>query len=816
MFRSQVLLTPEPPGIFKKKEAQGGRLPFTRPLLQRIQIRILGIVQGVGFRPFVFNLAQELGLTGWVRNDASGVFIEAEGSGKTLGRFLERLQTDKPPSSFIYAFDHRFLEPAGFKSFEIQKSRTGGRAKAWILPDLAMCPNCRKELFDPKDRRHEYPFINCTHCGPRFTIIESLPYDRPRTTMKMFAMCPDCRKEYENPADRRFHAQPIACPVCGPEIIFWVKEKLDPHRSVAKVMERRRPALSLRERGREAEKGEGEKGKKALELAVQAVREGKIIAVKGLGGYHLIADAANEQAVAILRQRKQRPYKPFAVMYPDLESLGRHVEIPPFAKPLLISTQTPIVLLPRKQKGWTEIAASVAPDSPYLGVFLPYTPLHELLLKNLAFPIVATSGNVTDEPIVYTDQEALKNLASLCDAFLVHNRPVARHADDSVIHVIEQPAPKPQILRRARGYAPMPIVAGRELPPLLALGGHLNATFALSRGKEIIACQHIGDMETLEARQAYEKTLEDFLRLYEHKPAAVAHDMHPDYFTTQLAGRFDLPKIPVNHYHAHLAACMLENQIEGQVIGLTWDGTGFGTDRSIWGGEILLGDAKTFERAASLRPFGLPGGEMAVKEPWRTALSLLWESFGDCLPRDLPLFKKIPEKSIALTLEMIKKGLQCPKATSMGRLFDGLSAILGLSYYNTHQAQSAQLLEYAAWRHGPDAKALEFPIAKQDIIRWDWRPLVRSAVSAFLKGAPLEKLAAAFHASLAETALKTVKELQNPRVVMSGGVFSNRYLTEAMLTKLSKNGFRGYIHSQLPPTDEGLSLGQLWVAAHQV
>jgi len=754
---------------------------------ERLQVRVLGVVQGVGFRPFVYRLASELGLSGWVCNDGLGVLIEVEGPPPALLEFLERLPREKPPPAFLYAVDHRFLEPVGYVAFTIRPSRVGEARQVWVLPDLAVCAACRREVLDPRDRRYRYPFTNCTHCGPRFTIIEDLPYDRPRTSMKAFRMCPDCEREYHDPQDRRFHAQPNACPRCGPRLEFRTPDGT--------------PIAW---------------GDEALSLTAEKVRTGAIIALKGLGGYHLIVDARNEPAVACLRARKRRPFKAFAVMYPDLETLRRHVEVPSLAEALLTSPQAPILLLPRTPAGWREIAPSVAPRSPYLGVFLPYTPLHILLLRELGFPVVATSGNLSDEPIQYRDEEALQALADLCDGFLLHDRPIVRHADDSVLQLIARPRAKPQVLRRARGYTPLPVLAPRPLPPLLALGGHMNATFALSRDREIILSQHIGDLDGYEARQVYRRTLADFLRLYDVHPRAVVHDLHPDYFTTRLAEEWGLPRFAVQHHHAHLAACMLENQLEGTVLGLTWDGTGYGLDGTVWGGEFLMGDPRDVRRVASLWPFRLPTGEKAVREPWRVALALLWESFGPDFPRDLPLFREIPGRAVELVLQVLRKGLLSPITTSMGRLFDGVSALLGISFLNTHQAQSAQLLEYAAWQYGPPSHPLPLPLQETDILRLDWRELVRALVDRLRRGATPEALAAAFHDALVRAAVAVVERLGVLRVVMAGGVFCNRYLTEALLTALETRGLHGFIHTQLPPTDGSLPVGQLWVAAHRL
>lgn len=604
--------------------------------------------------------------------------------------------------------------------------------------------------------------------------------------MKSFTMCADCRREYEDPLDRRFHAQPNACAICGPQLEYQ------------RVSDATRFA-----------------GEDALREAVQDIREGRILAVKGIGGYHLMLDARNEDAVVELRKRKRRQNKAFAILYPDFESLERHVRVPDFARGFLTSTQAPILILQRTPAGWSEIAPSVAPRSPYLGVFLPYSPLHLLLLNDLQFPVVATSGNLTDDPIQYGDDEARAALGGLCDGFLTHNRPIVHQADDSVLQIVTRPEVKPQMLRRARGYTPLPLLASRSLPPLLALGGHMNATFALSRDREIIVSQHLGDLDGFESRVVFEETLRDFQKLYDLKPQAVAHDLHPDYYTTRLATQLGLPTIAVQHHHAHLAACMLENQIEDPVLGLTWDGTGYGPDKTVWGGEFLLGTPRSFHRVASLHPFLLPTGEKAIKEPWRTGLSLLRETFGAEIPRDLPLFQAIPEKSVEMTLQVLEKRLLSPVTTSMGRLFDGVSAILGLSFFNTHQAESAQMLEYAAWKHSAEPETLPLPVVQEDILRLDWRDLVRAIVDRKRQGTTVEALAAAFHHSLVEAAVLVTNRLVEKRVVMAGGVFCNRYLTEALLSRYLSEGIHAFIHSQIPPTDGSLSVGQLWVAAHQ-
>jgi hydrogenase maturation protein HypF len=751
---------------------------------ERLQVRVLGVVQGVGFRPTVHRLATSLELTGFVRNDPQGVTLEVEGERGRLLEFLSELPRQKPPAAILYAVDHRFVEPLGSSRFEIVASEATGESRAWLLPDLGICDACRAELLDPSDRRYRYPFLNCTHCGPRFTIIDSLPYDRPRTSMRDFVMCERCRREYENPRDRRFHAQPTACADCGPQ--------LELVRADARIT-----------------------GEDALRAAVDAIGRGGIVAVKGLGGYHIVVDAANEAAIVELRRRKRRPFKPLAVMYADLAGVRRHVQTGDLAETLLSGMQSPIVLLPRTKAGWEEIAPSVAVRSPHLGVFLAYTPLHVLLLSDLGRPVVATSGNRTDEPTLHRDEDAGRDLAGICDAFLVHDRPILRQADDSVLQVLRKPQPKPQALRRARGFTPLPVLAPRELPPILALGGQMNAVFALSRGREVILSQHLGDLGSHASQESYRRTLEDFLRIYSVRPERIVHDLHPDYYTTSLAETLSAPALAVQHHHAHLAACLLENRVEGEVLGLTFDGTGYGLDGTVWGGELLWGDARDFERVGSLQPFRLPGGEAAVHETWRTGLALLWEAYGEEIPAELPLLRQVPAGRVAAVRQLLDKDVRSPATTSAGRLFDGVAAILGISLENRHQAQSPQMLEAAAWRHEGRAETWDMPLTQDGLLRLDWRPLVRQLVAGVQSDQTPEALAAAFHRSLAAAAVAAIEWLGADRVALTGGVFCNRYLTEALVTGLAALGREAWVHSQLPPTDGSLAAGQLWIAAHR-
>jgi hydrogenase maturation protein HypF len=530
--------------------------------MKRIKIKIQGAVQGVGFRPFIYRLAAELQLKGWVINSSQGVFIEAEGNLPELESFLVRIYKEKPPQAFIQSLEHSLLDPAGYRKFEIRQSEETGKKTALVLPDIATCPDCLREIFDPGDRRYYYPFTNCTNCGPRFSIIEALPYDRLNTTMKKFPMCERCRSEYENPADRRFHAQPNACPDCGPQLEFWD--------NAGNVIASRQDALLS---------------------SVQVIREGKIVAIKGLGGFHLMVDAANPEAVQRLRLRKRREEKPFALMFPSLEDIKQHCFVSNLEERLLLSAESPIVLLQRRQQSQirnpkSEIAEGVVPGNPYLGVLLPYTPLHYILMDELGFPVVATSGNISDEPICFEEHEALKRLGDIADFFMVHNRPIIRHVDDSIARIM---AGRELIIRRARGYAPLPITLKNSLPPTLAVGAHLKNTVAMAVKNQVFISQHIGDLETEASYRAFREVIDSFSRLYETEPVSVVCDGHPDYLSTQYARERGLPLTTVQHHYAHILSCMAENELEPPVLGISWDGTGYGSDGTIWGGRHHLG-----------------------------------------------------------------------------------------------------------------------------------------------------------------------------------------------------------------------------------
>ncbi|MCS6963279.1 MAG: carbamoyltransferase HypF [Thermoflexus sp.] len=783
--------------------------------IRRLRVEIQGAVQGVGFRPYIYRLAAELGLAGWVLNDSRGVFIEVEGPVSRLERFLERLPREIPPRARIYSLQAGWLDPVGYPRFEIRHSESEGEKTALVLPDIATCARCLVEILDPKDRRYRYPFTNCTDCGPRFTILEALPYDRPNTTMRRFRMCPTCQAEYENPLDRRFHAQPNACPECGPTLAFYAR------------------VSALEERGEDhpdfpqsiGEFGRVAMGEAALREAARALRAGQIVAVKGLGGFHLMVDARNEAAIARLRARKPRRDKPFALMAKDLAQVRTLCELAPEAEALLAGPEAPIVLLPRRADA--PVAPNVAPDNPYLGVMLPYTPLHHLLLRELDFPVVATSGNLTDEPICTDEREAFQRLARVADAFLIHNRPIARHVDDSVMIVMDG---EPRLLRRARGFAPLPILVNRPLPPILAVGGHLKNTIALSVGRQIFLSQHIGDLDTAEALGAFERVIFDFLRLYEAEPVAIAHDMHPDYISTiwaqraaagdlpqPLSSRAPLPLIPVQHHHAHLVACLAEHNVEGPALGITWDGTGYGLDGTIWGGEFLVGDAYGFHRVASLRPFRLPGGDAAIHAPCRVAFALLWELAGDMVIEweDLAPVRALRPIERQVLARMIARGVNAPLTSSMGRLFDAVAALLDLRQEITFEGQAAMALEFAA--DPSETRAYPFPFCEnpsgEPAQVLDWRPLLEAILKDLRRGVERERIAARFHNALIEGMITIAREIGEGRVALSGGCFQNRLLTERAARRIREGGFTVLIHRQVPPNDGGISLGQIRIAA---
>ena len=751
-----------------------------------MRITIRGAVQGVGFRPFVFGLAKELGLTGWVRNTLGGVSIEAEGTAAQLEAFLLRLDREKPPRSSVHSLESSFLSPVGYRDFSIEASDLSGPAMTTIMPDIAACPECIREIFTAGARRYRYPFTNCTNCGPRFSIIEALPYDRPHTSLRDFVLCPDCRAEYDDPRDRRFHAQPIACPACGPHLELWDN------------------------RGRLLA-GHDE----ALQAAGQALREGQIVAVKGLGGFQLLTDARSQQAVQCLRDRKHREEKPLAVLYPTLAMAARDCRISPLEARLLASPEAPIVLLQKALPSVrpSSIAPGVAPGNPCLGVMLPYTPLHHLLMADLGFPIVATSGNLADEPICLDEHEALERLGLIADLFLVHNRPIVRQVDDSLTRIMMG---REIVLRRARGYAPLPIRLPAALPALLALGGNQKNAIALVNGREALVSQHIGDLESLPAFTAFRRAIDDLSRLYEIRPQAVACDAHPDYLSTRHAAALGLPLIPVQHHLAHVLSCRAENELAGPVLGVAWDGAGYGDDGTIWGGEFLSVEPEQVCRVAHLRPFPLPGGDKAAKEPRRAALGMLFAIYGSPLfdREDLVLLRSFSPPERATLNTMLTRGLNSPPTTSMGRLFDGVAALAGLCERVSFEGQAALALESALGGLETDASYPLDLCSEASPALLDWEPLVEEVLADVARGAAGGLIAAKFHNALVEAIVAVARLVDIEQVVLTGGCFQNKYLTERAVIRLRAAGFLPYWHQRVPPNDGGLALGQLVAAAH--
>ncbi len=747
----------------------------------RVRIAVTGNVQGVGFRPFVWREASARELAGHVVNTPEGVTVEAEGTADAIDGLVAALRTPPPPAAVI-TVARVSLAPTGETGFAIRDSATAGTRSAAVLPDLATCEECLAEVNDPSNRRYRYPFTNCTRCGPRYSIITDLPYDRARTTMRRFVMCPECQAEYENPADRRFHAEPNACPVCGPQLKLWDGEGAE---------------LAVRD--------------DALKAAAAALREGRIVAVKGLGGFHLMADARNEDAVRTLRRRKQREEKPFAVMFASLDALSEAAAPTDIEIEALTSRERPIVLI-RKRAGM--LAESVAPGNPLTGAMLPYTPLHHMLLAELGLPVVATSGNRSDEPICTDEHEALSRLKDIADLFLVHDRPIERPVDDSVVRVI---AGKPTVFRRARGLAPA--VAARGVKPgILAVGGHLKTTVALSTDAGVVLGQHLGDLDTPEARDAYDRAIADIQRLHDAQPTLIARDLHPDYHSTRVAEGLAAPKLAVQHHVAHVAACMAEQGLEPPVLGVSWDGTGYGTDGTVWGGEFLRITRDGWTRVAHLKPFRLPGGEAAVREPRRSALGLLHAAFGaDAFSMtDLaPVAAFTPAERRALA-SMLERGLNAPITTSAGRLFDAVAALIGLRQTTSHEGQAAMDLEWAAGAGmAPGHKKREYDIAIKDetgILVLDWLPLIEALIADVRAGEAPSVMAAQFHDSLALAIAAIGARIGETTVVLSGGCFQNARLTETTLTALNAAGLVPVRHERVPPNDGGLALGQAWWA----
>ncbi len=764
------------------------------PIVRR-RIQVRGVVQGVGFRPFVYHLARRHDLRGWVCNTSSGVDIEAEGAPQAVDAFLQALTVEAPPLARIDAIEVHELPPNGDATFEIRHSQAQPGRFQPISPDVATCDACLAEVMDPADRRYRYPFTNCTHCGPRFTIIRDIPYDRPQTTMAAFAMCPECQAEYDDPANRRFHAQPNACPMCGPHLAL-----------VPTPGESLPPDLP----------------DDPIEATRVLLAHGRIVAIKGLGGFHLACDARNEEAVQRLRARKGRVGKPFALMARDLETIRSLCEVNDDEAKRLCGRERPIVLLrARLQNG---IAPSVAPRQRNLGIMLPYTPLHHLLLQpapGIPDVLVMTSGNLSEEPIAIGNEEALMRLRDLADAFLLHNRDIYIRCDDSVVRVFRG-AELP--IRRSRGYAPYPVHLGADAIPLLACGAELKNTFCLTRGPYAFLSQHIGDLENVETLRSFEMSVAHFERLFRVHPQALAYDLHPDYLATryalQRAGRESLPAIGVQHHHAHIAACLAEHQRPGPVIGVAFDGTGYGEDGAIWGGEFLIADLHGYRRAAHLAYVPLPGGDAAVRRTYRMAWSHLRHAFGSIWP-DVPALREVSPAERRVVERQIVTGLNAPPTSSMGRLFDAISALCGICLEATYEGQAAIELEMLADPAEDDAYEWPLPDAAGDG-PWaiDPAPVVRAVVAEVRKGVEVATIAARFHNAVAAMVAEMCRRLRTAtglnEVALSGGVWQNVLLLERTLARLEAAGFTVYTHHLVPPNDGGLALGQAAVANAQL
>jgi hydrogenase maturation protein HypF len=758
----------------------------------RTHLRVEGIVQGVGFRPFVYSLATGLGLGGLVGNDADGVFAEIEGSQEAVDEFLVALRRDAPPLASIETMATTPMRPDGGTIFRIAPSQGGGERRVHIAPDTATCDDCLAELADPADRRFGYPFINCVNCGPRFTIVKDVPYDRPFTTMAAFEMCGACAAEYHDPGDRRFHAQPICCPRCGPRLWLEAGSRSGQHTSTQPFAE-------------------------IIEEAASLLTAGQVLAIKGLGGYHLAVDATSADAAAALRARKHREDKPFAVMVADLHQARRLVEVEATAAALLASRRRPIVLLPRRAGGG--IAEPVAPANRQLGVMLGYTPLHHLLLAELARPMVLTSGNVSDEPIAYTDDDARERLSGIADAFLGHDRAIHVRADDSVVRPLRGGA---AVLRRARGYAPEPLtVRPGFAEPVLACGAELKSTFCLAKGHHAVLSQHIGDLENFATLTSFTEGIEHFRALFDIDPRVVAHDLHPEYLSTKyaldLAERTGLRLVGVQHHHAHIASCLADNGVAADVIGVAFDGTGYGTDGTIWGGEFLVGGLAAMERAAHLVPVPMPGGAAAIRQPWRMAAAYLDVAYPDGGLPDLDVRRRNAEQWDAVTT-MGRRGINAPLTSSAGRLFDAVAAICGIRDQVNYEGQAAIELEQLA---APgDQGSYQVRIEPGAVLGIHGADLVRAVVADLVAGTGPDVVAARFHRAMAELIVAGCAELAERTglrlVALSGGVFSNLLLLTMVVARLEELGFTVLTHSRVPCNDGGISLGQAVVAGAAV
>lgn len=742
----------------------------------RKKINVQGIVQGVGFRPFIFNLTKAHKLSGFVSNTSQGVMIEAEGTTDIITQFINDIKLKAPPLAVITDIQSSDIPTTRIAGFNIIKSDNNDNISTLISPDVAVCDDCLHELFDPKDRRYQYPFINCTNCGPRYTIIDNIPYDRPYTSMKDFKMCTDCQAEYDDPTNRRFHAQPNACPKCGPKVQLFDSEQ--------NLQYAEDPIIAIREK----------------------LKEGRIVAIKGLGGFHLAVDATNNDSVLKLRKLKGRDEKPFALMVKDLNVSQQYCSISNDEEQVLQSFTAPILLL--KKMSNCNIADSVAPRNDYLGVMLPYTPLHHLLFAEMETPLVMTSANLSEEPICIDNEEAFNRLKGITDYFLIHDRDIYLRSDDSVAIYL---ANKMRYLRRSRGIIPKPVFIKSTGLPVLAVGGELKNTVCLLKDDKAFISQHIGDLENIEAYNFFKLTIGHLQRIFDVQPKLIVHDMHPQYLSTQWAKeQSEHQLLPVQHHHAHLAACMAENQLTEPVIGIIMDGTGYGTDSTIWGGEILIGDCSHFDRFAHFEQMPLPGGDAAIKSPWRTAISYLYKTFDSSIP-NLPF---MDEHDIQPIIEMTKKNINSPITSSCGRLFDAVAAMSSGRQTIHYEAQAAiELMQaFESTNVRPFSFMIEQNINHKEILL---QPIIRSVVRSIQNNESFSKISSRFHTTLIKIFVEIAKDARGETgindIALSGGVFQNMVLFEHTILALEKASFKVYTHSQVPTNDGGISLGQAMI-----
>lgn len=778
-------------------------IPFVSMPLSRIRITVGGIVQGVGFRPFVYRCAKENGLVGFIRNTSGNVLIEVQGNGDSLNGFVKSILEKHPPLANVRYFKASEIPVEEDADFVIQDSASSCNKEPITPPDFSVCDDCLKELFDPSNRRHRYPFINCTNCGPRFTIIKGLPYDRLLTAMASFKMCPECHREYNDPLDRRFHAEPNGCRLCGPKV-FWANN------SDGSVIA---------------------EGDDAINLCEDAVKNGQIAAVKGIGGFHLMVDASNDDAIRLLRERKVRHEKPFAVMFPaGKNDMLYHIKAQAFLnadeKTAVLSRERPIVIL--KRKPHSKLSKLISPGLETVGAFLPYSPLHCLLTEDLKMPLIATSANISDSPIIKDNQEAIYKLNGIADGFLLHNRDIVRRCDDSVTVASKA---KTIFFRRSRGYTPYIFKLPSKLnEPVLAVGGNQKATVALGWEDKAVVSQHLGDLTTEEGVQTFEEAIMSLTDFYNIKPLRIACDKHPDYLSTKWAlAQNGVKHIQVQHHHAHIAACMMDNNLTNKVLGISWDGSGYGTDGTIWGGEFLIADYKGFERFCTFRKFRLLGGEQAVKEPRRTLLAILYEIYGEDILRSQKIYPVLSniftDAELNLFLKMLAKGFNSPFITSAGRVFDAVASLLGICHEASYEGQGAMMLEDITGERAnvvypipvKDVAAYQMETEKREEVKYvfDWEPMFKAMHEDNSRNIGVKTISQKFHETLAQLILCTAKTVKKERgindVCLSGGVFQNKVLTERAVNLLQENNFTAYTHNALPPNDGGICIGQLIV-----